>query len=491
MRQSGILLPIFSLPSPYGIGTLGKAARDFVDFLHRGNQRFWQMLPVGPTSYGDSPYQSFSTFAGNPYFIDLDCLRADGLLAQAEIDAHAKNESETEIDYAYLFETRFPLLKIAYGRFKKPKDFESFCEKEKSWLNDYALFMAIKAENRHISWQEWPKKLKYREEKALAAAKKRLKSEIDFYIFLQYLFFTQWAALKKYAKKKGVKLIGDTPIYVAMDSADTWMNPELFMLDENLAPTFVAGCPPDYFARTGQLWGNPLYAWDKHREDGYAWWIHRIKAAFELFDMLRVDHFRGFASFYAVPFGHATAEFGTWREGPRRALFDAIKKALGKKAIIAEDLGFLTEDVFALLKQTGYPGMKVLQFAFDAYGQSAYLPHNYPHKTVVYTGTHDNTTVMGWFHEANKKDIAFAKKYLVLSKAEGYAWGFLRGAWASVADTAIATMQDVLARDASARINTPSTLGGNWAWRLKGDECTETLADKLREITLRYGRNLK
>ncbi len=491
MRASGILLPIFSLPSPYGIGTLGQAAYDYVDFLHRGNQRYWQVLPVGPTSYGDSPYQSFSTYAGNPYFIDLDLLKADGLLTQDEIGLHTKDAPGEAIDYAFLFENRFTLLKMAYGRFHKPQDFENFCQREKSWLFDYALFMAIKAENGHVSWQEWPKALKLRKSKALKETEKRLHNEIGFYMFMQYLFFAQWARLKKYANKKGVKIIGDIPIYVALDSADTWMNPELFQLDKNLVPTHVAGCPPDYFAKTGQLWGNPLYHWEKHRETGFAWWIQRVKACFGLFDILRIDHFRGFASYYSVPFGHPTAQFGTWMEGPRRALFDALKGALGKKEIIAEDLGFLTDDVFVLLKQTGYAGMKVMQFAFEPYGQSIYIPHAYPRKCVVYTSTHDSPTVMGWVAETGKKDLAFAKKYLALSKREGYSWGFIRGAWGSVADTAIASLQDFLELGKEARINIPSTLGGNWVWRLKGDECTQALADKINEITLRYGRNLK
>jgi 4-alpha-glucanotransferase len=490
MRSSGILLPVFSLPSPYGIGTLGQAAYDFVDFLSAAGQRYWQVLPIGPTSYGDSPYQSFSTFAGNPYFIDLDFLKLKGLLTKEEIAAHTKDEPGAEIDYAFLFENRFTLLKMAYGRFHKPGDFEKFCEAQKSWLFDYALFMAIKAENGHISWQEWQKALKLREEKAIESAKKRLKNEIGFYVFLQYLFFTQWAALKKYAKKKGVKLIGDTPIYVAMDSADTWTNPALFMLDENLAPTFVAGCPPDYFSATGQLWGNPLYAWSEHEKMGFAWWVTRIQAAFDFFDVLRIDHFRGFASFYAIPFGNETAEIGAWETGPRIKLFSAIKAKIKRPAIIAEDLGFLTEDVFELLSKTAFPGMRVIQFGFDPYKDSTHLPHHYPKKAVVYTGTHDNTTVNGWMDAASPKEKAFAKKYLALSKREGYGFGFLRGAWASVADTAIAPMQDALELDETARINTPSTLGGNWIWRLKGNECTCALADKLKEITLRYGRNL-
>lgn len=489
MRASGILLPLFSLPSPYGIGTLGQSARDFIDFLALSRQRYWQMLPIGPTSYGDSPYQSFSTFAGNPYFIDLDTLKAQGLLTQKELDIIPWPENGAPIDYAFLFTQRFTILRTAFSRFLDHAALDLFIADNAHWLPDYALYMAIKAENGHVSWLSWPAPLKRREEKALKAAQERLESDIRFYCFLQYAFFEQFKALRAYAKKRNVALIGDIPIYVAMDSADTWVDPSLFMLDEDLSPTFVAGCPPDYFSKTGQLWGNPLYEWANHEKDGFRWWVSRVKAAFEQFDVLRIDHFRGFASYYVIPYANETAENGTWREGPRMKLFSALKKNLGKLNIIAEDLGFLTDDVFKLLKDTGFPGMKVLQFAFDPYQDSAYLPHRYMPKCVVYTGTHDNTTVNGWFDEARPKERAFAKKYLSLSLREGLGLGFIRGAFASVADTAIAPIQDFLELGSQARINLPSTIGGNWCWRLKGDECTPALANKIAELTLRYGRD--
>lgn len=489
MRASGILLPVFSLPSPYGIGTMGQSAFDFIDFLHRAGQRYWQVLPIGPTSFGDSPYQSFSTFAGNPYLIDLDLLCGQGLLDKEEITAVPCPPPGAPIDYAGLFETRFGLLKKAHNRFQKTADFDAFVQAQAYWLPDYALFMALKADNGHASWQEWEAPLRFREPAALLAARKRLENEIAFYLFLQYVFYAQWARLKAYAGQKNVMIIGDIPIYVAMDSADIWVHKELFMLSDDLAPTFVAGCPPDYFSKTGQLWGNPLYRWEAHEKDGFAWWIRRIEASFTFFDVLRIDHFRGFASYYAIPFGQTTAEHGTWEQGPGMKLFSALKAKVKNPNIIAEDLGFLTADVFELLKQTGFPGMKVLQFAFEPYADSAYLPHHYTKKCVVYTGTHDNTTVNGWMKTASPKEKKFAIKYLSLRKREGYPFGFIRGAWASVADTAIAPMQDVLALDASARTNTPSTVGGNWLYRLRGDELTDALAARLAEITRRYGRN--
>lgn len=490
MRASGILLPLFSLPSPYGIGTLGQSAYDFIDFLASARQRYWQMLPIGPTSYGDSPYQSFSTFAGNPYFIDLDTLAAQGLLTREELQRAASPQAEPYVDYAFLFERRFEVLRCAFRRFEETPRYRAFAAENAYWLPDYALYMALKAENGYVSWLQWPQGLKSREEGALALARERLEEEIRFYCFLQYAFAAQFQALKAYAKKKKVLLIGDIPIYVAMDSADTWVHPSLFMLDETLTPTFVAGCPPDYFSKTGQLWGNPLYDWPAHEAEDFVWWTARVKATFQFFDVVRVDHFRGFASYYAIPYGDATAEFGHWREGAGMKLFQTLKRKLGKLNIIAEDLGYLTQDVFKLLKATGFPGMKVLQFAFSPpYGDNPYLPHRYPQKCVAYTGTHDNATVGEWMKEVRPKERAFARKYLALSAKEGAGMGFIRGAWASVADTAIAPLQDFLGLGKEARINVPSTVGGNWRWRLNGPELTPELAEKIAEITRRYGRN--
>lgn len=489
MRASGILLPVFSLPSPYGIGSFGQSAYAFVDFLRASRQRYWQLLPLGPTSYGDSPYQSFSTFAGNPYFIDPDILKAEGLLTQSEIDAVPWPEDNRFINYSFLFEHRFPLLQIAYGRFTRSPEYDAFCEANRGWLPDYALYMALKHENRYAAWQEWPDALKRREPDALEQAVKRLGHDSGFHQFLQFMFYKQYRALKTYARRQGVRLIGDIPIYVAMDSADTWVHPSLFMLDESLTPVSVAGCPPDYFSKTGQLWGNPLYRWPAHEADAFAWWTERVKAAFGLFDIVRIDHFRGFASYYAIPFGDRTAQFGAWEQGPGIKLFRTLKEKLGPLNIIAEDLGFLTEDVFRLLREARYPGMKVLQFAFDARGESVYLPHRYPRKCVVYTGTHDNATTREWFADASRAERAFAGKYLALSKHEGYSRGFIRGAWASIADTAIAPMQDFLDLGAEARMNTPSTLGTNWRWRMKLCDLSDTLAAEIAEITSRYGRD--
>lgn len=492
MRASGVLLPLFSLPSPYGVGSLGQGAYDFVDFLAAARQRYWQMLPIGPTSYGDSPYQSFSTFAGNPYFIDLDLLAAQGLLTQEELESALQPQAERYVDYARLFEARFGVLRRAFGRFAegpRPSRYQDFMEQNAHWLPDYALYMALKAENGYASWLQWPQGLKSRQQEALEAARLRLGEDIAFHCFLQYAFAEQFTALKAYANQKKVRLIGDIPIYVALDSADTWVHPSLFLLDETLTPTFVAGCPPDYFSKTGQLWGNPLYDWAAHQKEDFSWWTARVKATFRFFDVVRVDHFRGFASFYAIPWGDETAQFGSWREGCGKELFAALKRKLGPLRIIAEDLGYLTPDVFALLKATGFPGMKVLQFAFDPYGNSAYLPHRYPKKCVAYTGTHDNATVEEWMQTARPKERAFAKKYLALTKKEGAGMGFIRGAWASVADTAIAPLQDFLELGKEARVNVPSTLGNNWRWRLGPGDLTPELAEKMAEITRRYGRD--
>ena len=490
MRTGGILLPVFSLPSPYGIGTLGKGAYRFVDFLERSGQSSWQVLPIGPTGYGASPYQSFSTFAGNPFFIDPELLMEQGYLSQSELSAACADES-SGIDYEQVAVGSEAFLRPAYARFvKSPAPaYAAFLESQAPWLMDYALYLALKAEQGQKPWTQWAQPLRRREAEALEAAMERLSPEIGYHCFVQYVFFSQWRSLKAYANSRGIRLIGDLPIYVAMDSADTWLNPELFMLDEALTPTLVAGCPPDAFSKTGQLWGNPLYAWEAHRHEDYRWWIRRVAAAFECFDTLRIDHFRGFASYYAIPYGDPTAEKGHWETGPGMALFDAIRGRLGKLSIIAEDLGFLTPDVTRLLARSGFPGMKVLQFAFGGDSDNAYLPHAHPKKCVVYTGTHDNTTSAAWYKTAKPKERAFAKRYLALSKAEGIHIGLIRGALMSPAQTAIIPMQDYLGLDASARINTPSTVGGNWAWRLGENQLSEGLSDLIAEMTSRYGRN--
>ena len=490
MRTSGVLMPISSIPSPYGIGTMGKQARKFVDFLVKGGQKYWQILPICPTSYGDSPYQSFSSFAGNPYFIDLEYLCKDKLLTKKECESFQWGSNPKYVDYGIMYESRYALLRKAYVRFmkKKPQDFEKFCENEKQWLDDYALFMALKDANGGQAWSNWDKSLRLREKKAMEEATEKYSEEIRFYKMLQYLFYQQWNALKTYANEAGIEIIGDVPIYVAGDSADVWANPDQFYLDENLEPIEVAGCPPDAFSDDGQLWGNPLFRWDVMKKDGYTWWTRRIKAMSELYDIIRIDHFRGFDSFYAIPAKDDTAKNGQWKQGPGMDLFCELEKKLGKLPIIVEDLGFLTPSVHKLLKDSGFPGMKVIQFAFDSREESDYLPHTYTNHCVVYTGTHDNDTVMGWMKTAPKASVKYAKEYLNLTKEEGYNWGMMRAAWSSVADMAIVPMQDILGLGSEARINTPSTLGNNWKWRATPEQIDAKVAKKLYHYMQMYGR---
>lgn len=468
MRRSGILMPISSLPSPYGIGTLGKEAWKFADFLAAGGQSCWQLLPVGPTSYGDSPYQSFSSFAGNPYFIDLDLLAEEGLLDGGEFRSLDWGDDPERVDYGRMYAARFGVLRMACGRLlaRGEPDFPAFCGEQADWLEDYALFMALKDRHGGAPWSQWPEDLRLRRPGALARARKELAEEISFWKGVQYLFFRQWRALKRHANGLGLSIIGDLPIYVSGDSADVWASPEQFQLDGEGLPTEVAGCPPDGFAPDGQLWGNPLFDWERMRGDGYAWWLRRISFQFRLYDILRIDHFRGFDSYYAIPYGEPTARNGTWRPGPGIGFFQAVNRALGEKEIIAEDLGFLTPSVCRLLRDSGYPGMKVLEFAFDSRdGVGDYLPHRYPARCVAYTGTHDNDTIQGWMASAPKQDVDFAKAYLRLNKREGYHWGMMRSLWASPADLAVVQFQDLLGLGSEARMNIPSTLGGNWQWR--------------------------
>ena len=490
MRTSGVLMPISSIPSPYGIGTMGKQARKFVDFLVKGGQKYWQLLPICPTSYGDSPYQSFSSFAGNPYFIDLEYLCKDKLLTKKECESFQWGSNPKYVDYGIMYESRYALLRKVYARFtkKEPQDFEKFCENEKQWLDDYALFMALKDANGGQAWSNWDKSLRLREKKAMEEATEKYSEEIRFYKMLQYLFYQQWNALKTYANEAGIEIIGDVPIYVAGDSADVWANPDQFYLDENLEPIEVAGCPPDAFSDDGQLWGNPLFRWDVMKKDGYTWWTRRIKAMSELYDIIRIDHFRGFDSFYAIPAKDDTAKNGQWKQGPGMDLFCELEKKLGKLPIIVEDLGFLTPSVHKLLKDSGFPGMKVIQFAFDSREESDYLPHTYTNHCVVYTGTHDNDTVMGWMKTAPKASVKYAKEYLNLTKEEGYNWGMMRAAWSSVADMAIVPMQDILGLGSEARINTPSTLGNNWKWRATPEQIDAKVAKKLYHYMQMYGR---
>ena len=483
-------MPVFSLPSKYGIGCFSKEAYKFVDKLKKAGQSCWQILPLGPTGYGDSPYQSFSTFAGNPYYIDLKTLIKEGLLTKKECKAYDFGEKDDEIDYEKIYRSRFKVLKKAYDRFEKNEDYNDFVNENSYWLEDYALYMAIKDRNNGVSWKEWEAPLRDREESALAQAKEELAEEIDFYRFQQYEFDRQWKKLHAYANAQGVKIIGDIPIYVAFDSADTWASPQLFQFDENNNPTGVAGCPPDAFSATGQLWGNPLYNWEYHKETGYAWWIQRIAYCLKLYDVVRIDHFRGFDEYYAIPYGDETAVNGKWMPGPGMDLFRAIEAKLGRPEIIAEDLGFLTPSVLKLLKDSGFPGMKVLQFAFDARESSNYLPHTYPTNCVVYTGTHDNDTTRGWYHEVGKDARDFAKEYMCKPRLDEdtLAGDFIAMAMSSVADLCVIPMQDYLNLGSSARINIPSTLGGNWVWRMTKKQFSDSVVDEIARVTKLYGR---
>ncbi len=489
MRKSGILLPISSLPSKYGIGTFSKEAYQFVDFLEKAGQKIWQILPLGPTGYGDSPYQSFSTFAGNPYYIDLEELIMDGLLTEQEC-IEASNQNDDYVDYEQLFHNRLKLLDKAYANsdIQHQPDYQLFIKENEFWLKDYALFTAIKEELNGLSWNLWDKELKFREKKALLLYEKKLEKQIKCCYFEQYYFAKQWKKLKHYANSKKIKIVGDIPIYVAMDSADAWSHPELFQLDKELQPIAVAGCPPDVFAKTGQLWGNPLYRWEYHKKTKYEWWMKRFEHSFGLYDCLRIDHFRGFDAYYAIPYKDETAEFGHWEDGPGYELFKTMKETLGKKDVIAEDLGFLTDAVRKMVKKTGFPGMKVLQFAFDCGGDSDYLPHNYPHNCVVYTGTHDNDTTKHWYQTMSRRDRAFANRYMDIRTSSQACSKMVRLALASVADTAIIPIQDYLELGEEARINTPSTLGGNWKWRVKQEQLTDELAVSISLLCKLYSR---
>lgn len=492
MRASGILLPIASLPSNYGIGCFSKSAYEFIDTLNKAGQKCWQILPIGPTGFGDSPYQSFSTFAGNPYFIDLDTLIEEGLLHKSECDSYDVGNNVRYIDYEKIYLSRFKLLRIAYERSNigNKKEFKGFNEVNAYWLDDYALYMAVKNNFNGVSWNEWDKDIKLRKPEAIKKYEQELVSEIEFYKYIQYVFAYQWKKLKKYANINGVQIIGDIPIYVAFDSADTWSNPELFQLDKDKNPIAVAGCPPDAFSATGQLWGNPLYRWDYHKENGFKWWLKRISYCFELYDVLRVDHFKGFDEYYSIPYGDSTAKFGHWEKGPGIEFFQTVKQQFGEINIIAEDLGNLTDSVRLLLKQTGYPGMKVLEFAFDSREVSDYLPHNYNKNSIVYTGTHDNDTIRGWYEKICKEDKELSKAYLnnYKSSINEIHWDFIRLAQQSVSKLCIIPIQDYLGLGSDARINTPSTVGDNWRWRLVDGDISEDVVTNVYNITKLYGR---
>lgn len=494
-RKCGVLLPVSSLPSKYGIGCFDKKAYEFVDALKEAGQSYWQILPLGPTSYGDSPYQSFSTFAGNPYFISIEALIEEGVLTKKECDKVDFGTDTTSVDYAKLYEGRMQLLRKAYERSNIYMDpeFRRFQEEEAWWLKDYALFMAVKKRFGGIPWSEWAEDIRLRWQNALDYYREEMYFEIEFQEYMQFKFRQQWMALKSYANEKGIQIIGDIPIYVAMDSADTWANPWLFKLDEKNCPIQVAGCPPDGFSATGQLWGNPLYNWEVHRNSGYEWWIKRISNCFRLYDVVRIDHFRGFDEYYSIPFGDQTAERGHWEKGPGMDLFWKVRETLGEKPVIAEDLGYVTDSVRDLVRDSGFPGMKVLEFAFDSRDSGCandYLPHNYPVNSVAYTGTHDNETLAGWWGSISKDEQKLTREYLcdTYTPEAELNKPLISLIMRSAAKWCVIPMQDYLGLDNKCRMNTPSTVGTNWKWRIRKNQLSVKLQKEIHAVTLRYGR---
>ena len=505
MRASGLLLPIFSLPGKHGIGCFSEEAYRFVDFVKEAGQKYWQILPVGPTGYGDSPYQSFSAFAGNPYFISPDALEKAGLLTEAEA-AEAVYDGPADS----IYNTRYPLLRRAYRRWKEQEGaeealpYKDFLRDNASWLPDYALFMALKDAHGGAGFREWEEPVRMRKPEAIEKAREELRDEIGFHLFLQYIFEQEWMKLKAYANQEGISIIGDIPIYVPADSAEVWAYPELFQLKEDGSCKAVAGCPPDGFSATGQLWGNPLYDWKHHEKTGYAWWISRMRRCSSLFDVVRIDHFRGFDQYYAIPAESRDARIGQWEEGPGIGLFRAIEKEIPSLTIIAEDLGYITDSVRKLVQDTGYPNMKVLEFAFDSRdssGKDNYLPYNYDKNCVVYTGTHDNETMVGWLDHILPEERAQVRAFTGLDGGEGDEWAFgasddtkrlaramVRAAMASVGRLCVIPMQDWLLLGDEARINTPSTTGTNWCWRMAEGAASQSLAEQIRRMTETFGR---
>ena len=489
MRESGILMHITSLPGLYGVGTMGAEAYKFVDFLKKAGQKQWQILPLTPTGYGDSPYQSCSTYAGNPYLIDLDALVEAGLLKKEELAGIRWCEGEERVDFGLLYNHREKVLRMAFSRFCCDEAFEVFCRENSNWLADFTLFMALKRKFNGKPWYDWEQPLKFRDPNALWDIRHELAEDIRFYSFVQYVFNRQWTALRQYAHDAGVRIIGDVPIYVPYDSVEVWKDPQLFQLDEALTPTDVAGCPPDAFSEDGQLWGNPLYRWDEMERTGFAWWVERLGAAGKLYDTVRLDHFRGFEAYWSVPYGDTTARNGHWVKGPDKKFICAIQEKLPALALIAEDLGFLTQEVLDLRDDSGLPGMKILQFAFDSREPSEYLPHTYPENSVCYTGTHDNMTTRQWFDTAEEKAVEYAAEYMALTEKEGFVWGVIRTGFASVSKLCIVPMQDYLNLGGEARMNFPGTqTNANWTWRAKSGVMTDALAQKIYNMTVLYGR---
>lgn len=482
-RACGVLLPVASLPSNYGIGCFSKEAYQWIDQLKEAGQSYWQILPLTPTGYGDSPYQSFSSFAGNPYFIDLEELIEEGLLTKKECDAMDFGKDNPYIDYEKMAAYRLKILKKAFERddYKEREDYIKFLKENEIWVHDYAMYMAIKKRFDDGCWMEWAEDIRKRWDYSMDYYNRECEEEISFYKYIQYVFDRQWKKLKTYANENGIEIVGDIPIYVALDSADAWANPKLFQLDDNYTPKAVAGCPPDVFSEDGQLWGNPLYDWNFHKNTGFDWWIKRVEHCFKLYDVVRIDHFRGFDEYYSIPYTDTTAKNGHWEKGPGMDLFHAIRDRLGEKQIIAEDLGYMTPSVKELLKESGFPGMKVLAFAFDPSGKSDYLPHNYDRNSVVYTGTHDNETLVQWTQEMDEESKGFADAYLdnkVNYQKDKY-WDYIRLAMMSCANTCIIPAQDLLGLGKEARINFPSTLGDNWKWRINDKMLTKDAIEKI------------
>ncbi len=492
-RGSGILMHISSLPNQYGIGTFGKEAYAFADFLAAAKQRYWQILPLCPTSFGDSPYQSPSAFALNPYFIDFDQLEDLGLLLPDDYSGMDYGNDPEHVDYQKIYISKESVLRKAFVRREllPPQELEAFIQKHQSWLTDYALYMVLKKHFDNQPWGCWDTDIRQRTPETLTFYQEHYRDDILYFQFVQYIAYEQWNSLKNYINRQGIEIIGDIPIYASADSADTWSNASagIFQYGRDLTPVCVAGCPPDYFSDDGQYWGNTVYDWAKNKETGYDWWLRRIKNALTNYDWVRIDHFRGFESYWEVPYGSPTAAYGSWKPGPGMDFIDVLKNALGDVKIIAEDLGFMTDSVKNFFKKSGFPGMKVLGFAFDSLGDNDYLPHNYDKNCVVYTGTHDNDTVLGWFAHAGEKQKAFAERYLKLDEAEGYHWGMIRGALSSAATLAVIPMQDFLGLGSEARMNTPATLGGtNWQWRMKAGAASPELAEKIAGLATLYGR---
>ena len=492
-RQSGVLMHISSLPGKYGIGSFGQSAYDFVDFLVRTKQRYWQILPLGTTSYGDSPYQSFSAFAGNTYFIDFDILIEEGLLNEADVKGADFGDDPRKVDYAKIFDARRPIMEKAVARFLEAddlSDYESFVEQNAVWLEVFAEYMAIKEHFDNLAWTEWPDEaIRRRDAASLASYREKLADKLTYHRVTQYLFFKQWLRLKAYANEHHIEIVGDMPIYVAADSADVWAQPHFFKTDAVGKPTCVAGCPPDEFSETGQLWGNPIYDWEAMDKDGYAWWIERLRESFKIYDIVRIDHFRGFESYWEVPAGSETSASGKWVKGPDYKLFAAVKEALGDLNIIAEDLGFMTDEVIELRERTGFPGMKILQFAFNPDDESIDSPHLAPNNSVMYTGTHDNNTVLGWYKdEIDDATRQYMAQYTNRKEYETVPHAMLRTIFASVSFMAIATMQDLLELDSAARMNYPSTIGGNWTWRMTAEELNPIVEGELYSLTKTYRR---